>query len=256
MRHHGTSGEKAAVNGVINFSVLDGWWAEGYNAYNGWAIGTNAEYESYNEQDKSDSESMYNILENKIIPIYYDINNEGFSEDWMKIMKNSIMSAGWKYSTARMLVDYTNNLYIPLCNLTNKYYSKLDLVTEYNSVKEQIYKNWSDIEITQTNNLDNIIIDAGHNIKVTCMVKLPNINVENIEAQAYCGKIMDNGTIENIGIITMDLAGRDDERREYEFEAKIELKTGGNYGYTFRVMPKHEMLLDNANWDLVKWITN
>ena len=252
----GTSGEKASVNGVVNFSILDGWWAEGYNSYNGWAIGTNAEFESYNEQDKSDSESMYNILENKIIPIYYDVNQEGYSEEWMKIMKNSIMSTGGQYSTARMLVDYTNNLYIPLCNLTNRYYNKLDLVTEYNGVKEEIYRNWTDIEITQTNNLDNIVIDAGHNIKVACMVKLPNINVDNIEAQAYCGKIMDNGTIENIGIITMDLTSRDDEKREYEFEAKIELKTGGNYGYTFRVMPKHEMLLDNANWDLVKWITN
>ena len=170
-------------------------------------------------------------------------------------MKNSIISTGGNYSTARMLVDQTKQLYIPLCNITNNYFSNLELVTDFNRVKDQLYANWDDIKITQINNLDNISIDAGNNIKVSCVVTLPNINVENIETQAYYGKILDNGTIEKIGIIPMDLVLSDDEKREYTFEAKIELKTGGNYGYTFRVMPKHEMLLDSANMNLIKWIT-
>ena len=254
MEASGTSGEKASVNGVVNFSVLDGWWAEGYNQKNGWAIGTNAEYFSYEEQDKADSESVYNILENKIIPTYYNRENN-IPKEWIKIMKNSIISTGGKYSTARMLKDYTNKLYIPLCNLTNNYFKNLDLVTEYNKIKEDLYSNWDDIEITQNNNLDNITMDAGKNIDVSCKVKLPNISVENIEAQAYYGKILENGTIENISIIPMNLSERDDEKKIYTYTAKIELKTGGNYGYTFRVMPKHEMLLDNANLNLVKWIT-
>ena len=254
MEASGTSGEKASVNGVVNFSILDGWWAEGYNQKNGWAIGTNAEYYSYEEQDKADSESIYNILENKIIPAYYNIKN-GIPEEWVKLMKNSIISTGGNYSTSRMLVDYANNLYIPLCNLTNKYFKNLDLVTEYNQIKNNLYANWEDIVITQNNNLDNISMDAGKNIEVSCTVKLPNINVENIEAQVYYGKILDNGTIENISIISMNLAERNDKEKEYTYNAKIELKTGGNYGYTFRVMPKHEMLLDSANLNLVKWIT-
>ena len=129
------------------------------------------------------------------------------------------------------------------------------MVTEYNKIKEDLYSNWDDIEITQNNNLDNITMDAGKNIDVSCKVKLPNISVENIEAQAYYGKILENGTIENISIIPMNLSERDDEKKIYTYTAKIELKTGGNYGYTFRVMPKHEMLLDNANLNLVKWIT-
>ena len=255
MEASGTSGQKASVNGVVNFSILDGWWAEGYNQKNGWAIGTNAEYMSYEEQDKADSESIYNILENKIIPAYYNKQQDGISKEWLALMKNSIISTGGNYSTARMLVDYTKQLYIPLCNITNNYFSNLELVTDFNRVKDQLYANWDDIKITQINNLDNISIDAGNNIKVSCVVTLPNINVENIEAQAYYGKILDNGTIEKIGIIPMDLVSSDDEKREYTFEAKIELKTGGNYGYTFRVMPKHEMLLDSANMNLIKWIT-
>ena len=256
MEASGTSGQKASANGVINFSVLDGWWAEGYNQENGWTIGTNKEYDSYEEQDKADSESIYYTLENKIIPTYYDKNKEtNMSEKWLQIMKNSIISTIGKYSTARMLVDYTNNLYIPLCNLTNKYYKELNDVAQYNLWKEDLYKNWADVKLTQLNNLDNISMDAGNNIEVKCEALLPNINVQNVRVEVYYGKISDNGIVEDVTIIPMKLEKSDEENKKYYYTAKIELTTGGNYGYTFRIMPQHEMLLDSENLDLVKWIT-
>lgn len=255
MEASGTSGQKASVNGVINFSVLDGWWAEGYDQTNGWTIGTNAEYESYEAQDQADSQSMYRTLEEKIIPIYYDRDRNGMSKKWIEIMKNSIITTGGKYSTARMLVDYTNQLYMPLCKLTKKYYEDVDNVAAYNSWKKDTFRDWKDIKITQVNNLDNITMDAGNNIEVACEVELPNINVENVTVEAYYGKILDNGVVENISIIPMTLSDSDEEQKKYYFTAKIELTTGGNYGYTFRVMPKHEMLLEPANLDLIKWIT-
>ena len=255
MEASGTSGQKASVNGVINFSVLDGWWAEGYTQNNGWTIGTNSEYESYEAQDLADSESLYRTLEEKIIPTYYNQDKKGLSKKWIELMKNSIMTTGGKYSTARMLVDYTNNLYMPLCKLTKKYYENVDNVTAYNSWKKETYMNWKDIKITQVNNLDDITIDAGNNIEVACEVELPNINVENITVEAYYGKILDNGVVENVSIIPMTLTQSDEETKTYQFKAKIELTTGGNYGYTFRVMPKHEMLLEPANLNLIKWIT-
>ena len=256
MEASGTSGQKASVNGVINFSVLDGWWAEGYNQENGWTIGTNAEFTSYEEQDIADSQSMYRTLEEKIIPTYYEKDENEISEKWMKIMKNSITSTGGKYSTSRMLVDYTNKLYIPLCNLTKKYYENIDNVAEFNLWKKNLYTNWKDIKITQKNNLNNITMDAGNNIDVKCEVQLPNIDVSNVMAQCYYGKILDNGIVENVSIIPMKLSSKNEENKTYEYTAKIELKTGGNYGYTFRVMPKHEMLLDSENLNLVKWITD
>ena len=255
MEASGTSGEKASVNGVVNFSILDGWWAEGYNAKNGWAIGTNTEYGSYEEQDIADSESIYRILENKIIPAYYQKDENGISKEWMAYMKNSIISTGGEYSTARMLVDYTKKLYMPLCNLTNKYYNNLEKVTEYEQIKQNLYANWNDIKITQENNQDNITIDAGNKIEVTCKVKLPNIEKEYIQAECYYGKILNNGIVEDVNIVPMKLIEEDTENKTYTYEAKIEMKTGGNYGYTFRVMPKHEMLLEPANLNLVKWIT-
>ena len=255
MEASGTSGQKASVNGVINFSVLDGWWAEGYNQYNGWTIGTNAEYDSYEVQDNADSQSMYYTLENKIVPMYYDKDKNGISKKWIDMMKESIVSTGGKYSTARMLVDYTKQLYIPLCDLTNKYYEDVDNVASFNNWKHDIYTNWKDIKITQINNLDNITIDAGNNIDVKCEVELPNIDKNNIEVEVYYGKILDNGVVENVSIIPMQLESENVEEKKYYYTAKVELTTGGNYGYTFRVMPKHEMLLESTNLNLVKWIT-
>ena len=160
-----------------------------------------------------------------------------------------------KLNTSRMVIDYVENLYMPLCNLTNNYFNTLDKVTEYNKFKEELYSNWNDIEITQINNFDNITINAREEIEVICNVKLPNILPENIEAQVYYGKVMENGILENIGIVPMTLTASNEEEKIYTYEAKVKLVTGGDYGYTFRVMPKHEMLLDSANLNLVKWIT-
>lgn len=254
MEASGTSGQKASVNGVVNFSILDGWWAEGYNQKNGWAIGTNAEYENYEIQDNFDSESIYQILENKIVPAYYDKDEYGISEKWMTYMKNSIVSTGGKYSTARMLVDYTKKLYMPLINLYHNYYSSLEEVAKYNTWKQELYRDWENIKITEENNLDNITMDAGNNIEVICSVELPNILPENIETQVYYGRIKENGVVEKIAVIPMELINKDEENKKYTYKAKIELTTGGDYGYTFRVMPKHEMLLDSENLNLVKWI--
>ena len=255
MEASGTSGQKASVNGVVNFSVLDGWWAEGYNQKNGWSIGTNKEYSSYEEQDIADSDSIYYTLENKIIPTYYNKDKNGISRTWVEYMKNSIISTGGQYSTARMLVDYTNKLYMPLCNLTKKYYSDLNRVTEFDAWKANMYSNWKDIQIEQVeNNADNITVDAGAEIEVRCAVTLPNIEPESVRVEVYYGKFLENGTVQDVQIIPMRMEGKEEDIRKYYYVAKIKLTTGGNYGYSFRVMPQNEMILDSENMDLVKWI--
>lgn len=257
MEASGTSGQKASVNGVINFSVLDGWWAEGYNQKNGWTIGDNTEYQSYEEQDIADSESLYNTLENKIIPLYYENKKEdGVSDKWMEMFKNSIISTGGRYSTSRMVIDYTRDYYIELANLSKNHYQNLDEVIDFTNWKKNMYASWKDIKITQNNNLDNITIDAGNQIEVHCIVNLPeNIDCNSIRAEVYYGKILENGIMEQIQTVPMNLIEQDDENRVYKYSAKIELKTGGNYGYTFRVMPQTDMMLNTANLDLIQWVT-
>ncbi len=256
MEASGTSGQKASVNGVINFSILDGWWAEGYDQTNGWIIGTNAEYRSYAEQDIADSQSMYKTLETKIIPTFYNRPSKGKpSQEWMQIMKQSIITTGGKYSTARMLVDYTEKLYIPLINLYKNNFSDLEKAVGFTSWKKRVMLNWDNILIEQVDNPENIKIDAGQAIDVSCKVTLPNLDKEDIRVEVYCGKISDEGQVENVIVRPMELVGEEKEYKRYTYKAKISLSSGGNYGYTFRVMPTNEMLLDSENLDLVKWIT-
>ena len=254
----GTSGQKAAINGVINFSVLDGWWAEGYNQKNGWAIGTNAEYQSNEEQDEEDAKSLYYTLENKIIPMYYTKNEKGYSDMWLDMMKNCIVTNAGRYSTARMLQDYLQKLYIPLCNLGNKHFKDLNNVISYEEWKNKVSKHWKNIKITQSvSNYNNVTIDSGTQINVECYVELPNelIKIENIEMQVYYGRITSDGIVEDVQIKAMELE-KEKEKNKYRYTAKIELKAGGDYGYTFRAIPKHEMLLDWPNLNLIKWISD
>ena len=255
MEASGTSGQKASVNGVINFSVLDGWWAEGYDETNGWAIGTSENYDSYEVQDNADSNSLYNILENKIVPAYYNREENGISKDWIKIMKNSIITTGGKYSTARMLVDYMEKLYMPLCDLYNNNFQDLNKIMEFFKWKKAVKERWNEIEISQEDNVNDVKLTAGDIIEVKCEVKLPNFDPNNVSVQVYYGQISDNGIVNNIYITEMTLKEENKDDNIYKYTANIRLLNGGNFGYTFRVMPKHEMLLDSENLNLVKWMT-
>jgi starch phosphorylase len=114
MEASGTSGQKAALNGAINFSVLDGWWREGYNGKNGWVIGVENEYASFEEQDREDAESLYDTLENQIIPLYYDDRTPNqASSVWLAMAKESMRSISSKFSARRMLKEYVQKMYIP-----------------------------------------------------------------------------------------------------------------------------------------------
>ena len=260
MEASGTSGQKAAANGVINFSILDGWWAEGFNGKNGWAIGTHATYESYEAQDTADSESIYDILEKEIIPIYYNLNRNGYSDEWLEIMKESIMSNAGSFSTARMLVDYTEKLYMPLSNLTQEEYKDRENVERYIGWKENLIKNWGNIKLEQIDNSEHTTTSVGNDITVRCKVELEGISIDDIEVQLYYGKLLSSGIIEEKEILPMKCVSiesfEDSEKTVYEYEATIELNISGNYGYTFRVVPRTDMILRQENLNLVKWLEN
>ena len=252
MEASGTSGEKASVNGVVNFSVLDGWWAEGYDGTNGWSIGTDNEYINEEEQDLADSNSMYHTLENNIIPTYYNQDQNGIPKQWIRLMKNSIKTTGGKYSTSRMVIDYVNQLYMPLCNMRAKYFEKMENIVEFSNWKNKVRHNWEKIDISQEENVENKKLVAGTKIKVKCIVDFKDISKDDAAVQLYLGKILENGTVKNEYIEEMKLVEEKDGKCIYESALKLE--NGGNFGYTFRVMPKHQMLIESENMNLIKWI--
>jgi starch phosphorylase len=113
----GTSGMKAAMNGVLNFSILDGWWREGYNGHNGWAIGEDSDPTDADQRDEADARSMYDILENQIIPLYYQRTIDNVPAEWMVMVKESLRTLVPQFSMRRMLREYMSKLYLPALEL-------------------------------------------------------------------------------------------------------------------------------------------
>ena len=154
-----------------------------------------------------------------------------------------------------MVSDYVNDLYMPLCNLNKQYFIDLQNVAEFTNWKKTVRNNWKNIQLVQDRNVDNARLVAGTQITVNCEVYHPNNAEENADVQVYFGQFLNNGSVKNVYTLTMNKIAENKEEHKYTYEATLDLKSGGNYGYTFRVMPKHEMLLDSENLNLVKWIT-
>ncbi len=252
----GTSGEKAGLNGVINFSVLDGWWEEGYNGNNGWAIGDNTEYTNYELQDAADSQSIYNVLENEIIPLYYAKDTStSLNTKWIKKMKESIKTVGGVYNTGRMIVDYLDRLYIPqMERITSESY-KPENIQSYVDWEREIKERWSNIRIYPTNNLEELTVNAGNQLEMTCKVNLAGISPDSVKVEVYSGKLDDTGKMSDGQACEMELSS-ELGNSEYEYATKMTINNGGNYGYTFRVLPKHELLINENDLSLCTWLAN
>ena len=176
----GTSGQKVCINGIINFSVLDGWWCEGYNGKNGWAIGDETFYDNEYHQDNADSESIYEILEKQIIPAFYERNEKGIPEKWVEIMKESIKSAASLFSTHRMVQDYTNMYYVPLMERVDRLTSNnFKLATDLSNWKKHISREWPQVDIIpdkQITQLNNKNFISGEAIPYTHQLSLEILN--------------------------------------------------------------------------------
>ncbi|MEI6972035.1 MAG: alpha-glucan phosphorylase, partial [bacterium] len=110
----GTSGMKALFNGVLNASILDGWWAEAYDGTNGFKIGNGGEHVSHEEQDRRDAEALYTLLEKEVVPLYYDQDNSGIPRNWVARIKDAIRTLAWRFSADRMVLQYASECYLPI----------------------------------------------------------------------------------------------------------------------------------------------
>ena len=251
----GTSGQKAAINGAINFSILDGWWIEGYKNNSGWSIGKNEYYSSLNHQDNVDSDSIYTTLEKQIVPLYYTTDMNGIPNDWVEKMKASIKVVAPEFSTERMLKDYTNDYYVPqmerYAEVTQDNYAKISNLCSW---KNYITQNWDNIHINPINltAYENNPICVNQSIAPACLAYLGNINPDDVSVEVYYGKISDDGELKESASCPMNLVQKNGDM--YEYRAEIPMKNGGNYGFTYRVVPKNTMLINKQDMGLVKWV--
>lgn len=252
----GTSGQKVCINGIINFSILDGWWCEGYNGSNGWIIGDETSFNNEYHQDNADSKSIYNTLEQHIIPAFYQRNSENIPVEWVKIMKESIKSLVYRYSTHRMVQQYTDKMYVPSIDRVNKILtSNYKYSTDLSVWKTDMEKNWSQVQIISdktSSRFTTLKCLSGETITISTLVRLGNVHPSHVKVQIYYGSIGENGIIFDPVIENMNMTEQL-EPDTFKYAVTINLPEGGEYGYTFRIIPYHNDLTCDFEMGLIRW---
>lgn len=252
----GTSGQKVCINGVINFSILDGWWCEGYNGENGWVIGDETEFDNENSQDNIDSESIYDTLEQKIIPLYYNVNEKGIPAEWIRIMKNSIQTLAWNYSTDRMVQEYTQRMYVPAMESTAKVSAdNYSLAKALSGFKQHMLNNWHTIQLyaeKTSNDLKSYKSDSGREIYLSVTAHLGYIDPADVIVEVYYGCLA-KGVIADAQTAEMHCDEKTGDGT-YRYTLNLVIEDGGEYAYTFRVTPKHPDLINRFDLGLIRWI--
>ncbi len=235
----GTSGMKAAVNGGINLSCLDGWWDEAYTPECGWAIGAGEEYENADYQDAVESKALYNLLENEVIPCFYDRSDAEIPEKWIGMMKSSIRTAFSFFSSCRMLKEYNANYYEPAMQA----YRELSgndcaLARELVARRQRLETLWGQIAVERpTTDRDISNVHVGETFRVSVTVQLGEIQPEEVDIQVYYGPVSTGNAIVESHSETMTLAEQKGEG-VWLYSHELTCRHTGRYGLTARAMPR------------------
>lgn len=251
----GTSGEKAVMNGVANFSVLDGWWAEGYKPEAGWAIEEAKTYANQQYQDELDAQIIYNIFETEIIEKYYNRNNEGISSEWIGFIKNTIAKVAPHFTMQRMIEDYYNKYYYSLVHRRDQMYAdnyrKSRELVEW---KKKMLESWENISIVSLAipDADKKPITFGKLFSAEILLKIPGLSASDLGAEI----VMGNKINENIDKVTFkrELEVDDSPEGTVKFRCEFPFENTGVFDYAFRIFPKNKLLKYRMDFPLVKWI--
>ena len=257
MEASGTSGMKSAPNGGINLSVLDGWWREGYNGSNGWAIGPEIDNGTTEFQNEVDASSLYQLLENQIVPLYYAKPDGKLPLAWLQLMRESIRSVTPVFNTQRMVKEYTEQLYIPAARAHANFSSdSCGAATQLSKWKAQMRKDWPQVQISdvQVANKDRQSILVGESLQISARVHLGAVDPQNVRVEAYHGE-MDNGDIRNPVATVLhqspDQSGTGNGN--YIYQGSVPATESGTYGFSVRVVPTHPCLMQAHELRLIAW---
>lgn len=251
----GTSGEKAAMNGVMNFSVLDGWWAEGFKPGAGWAIEEERKYDNQGLQDMLDAEIIYTTFENEIVPLYYKKDNNGVSKDWVKHIKNTFAMIAPNFTMKRMLDDYYQKFYNKLLDrakvIRKDNYLYASKITEW---KENILSQWDHIKViseTLPQTSQENALDTNDSFNAKIELDLNGLTDKDIGVEILFARKYDNE------VTSIDHKQKLSVRKEGEitvYECNIPIYRAGVHDYVFRVYPKSNLIVHPNEFPLLKWI--
>ena len=251
----GTSGMKSAPNGGINLSVLDGWWREGYNCSNGWAIGAEIDNGITEFQNEVDAGSLYQLLENQIVPLYYAKPDGKLPLAWLQLMRESIRSVTPVFNTQRMVKEYTEQLYIPAAQAHENFSrDACGAATQLSQWKTQIRKDWSEVKISdvQAGNKDRQNILVGESLQISARVRLGAVDPRHVRVEAYHGEI-DDGDIRNPTATVLNQSSKADGDGNYIYQGSVPATESGTYGFSVRVVPTHPCLMQAHELRLITW---
>jgi alpha-glucan phosphorylase-like protein len=251
----GTSGMKAVLNGVMNFSVLDGWWVEGYRPDAGWALPLENTYDDPNLQDQLDAETIYNILEFDIAPTYYERDEKGISSKWVSHVKQTIAEIAPQFTMKRMLDDYFDRFY-------NKLYQRSQIVKAKNyakaaelaSWKSDMREDWDKISVAdmQVFDSDNHPLPVGQPFEASISLDINGLPAQRIGVEVAFFRRLSDDELELKITHELDLISQNGSIATYT--CKLDPHMSGVYEYGFRVFPKHELLPHRQDLNLVKWL--
>lgn len=251
----GTSGEKAQMNGVLNFSVLDGWWLEGYVKGAGWALTEKRTYETQEHQDLLDAATIYSMLENEIIPLYYAKNTKGYATEWIQVIKNSIAQINPRFTTKRMIDDYVEKFYNKLAKrsaiLKENNFAKAKEIAAW---KDNIAAKWDAIEVIKVNIPDKLLHDprVGEDYALEVIIGTKDLNDKGIGIELVVTK-QDKNNKEMLYDVEELKLMRTEGSLMY-FNLDYQMNRAGSFKYAFRMFPKSEDLPHRQDFCFVRWI--
>lgn len=248
----GTSGMKAAANGALNMSVLDGWWAEGYQQGVGWAIGNGEEYENQDYQDQVESQTIYNLLEKTIIPLFYERGRDNLPAEWTAMMKKSMQTIATQFNSHRMVGDYVHRMYLPSAinwNLirTDDFTSVRDLTSWMKDLRDH----WSQVEIVEKRTDTKRSMHVGESVKIEVVMRLGQLSPHDISVDIYYGRV--DSKAEFIDRATIPLRDFSFADNLAIFRGEIPCKEVGRFGFRVRVLPAHPLLSKPYSLGLILW---
>ena len=250
----GTSGEKALMNGVVNFSVLDGWWLEGYREGAGWALTEKRTYQNQEHQDQLDAATIYSILETEILPLYYARNKKGYSEGWIKTIKNSIAQVAPHYTMKRQLDDYFAKFYGKEAERfhaleANNY----EQVKKLAAWKEEVAAKWDEIQVVSFNKCQDLCngnVESGKDYKLTCVVDEKGLD-DAIGIEQVVTYTNAEGREYIYAVNPMKMVKR--EGNLFTFEMIAGLSNAGSFKVAYRMFPKNDALPHRQDFCYVRW---